>query len=543
MRTRWWVGCWLLVLPAGRAVAVAPADALGDHMVLQRGKRAPIWGVAKPGESVTVTFAGQTGKATADSRGRWLVRLDPLAASTQPRTLTIRGASDAVTLKDVLVGDVWIAGGQSNMGRNVTASWVPDGFEMAHPHIRFLHVVSPGARYPRTKLAPSKPNPRRPVRSKLNAWNVCVGDVGRACAAVGFFFAQRVYEATGIPQGLLWNAWAGSTAKEWIPRFGWRLRPPLAKTADEVDSWYPSTPLGRKAYAEAIERIASWRVRAEQAVRKGHPFPYPQPTLPEPPNPRGSNRGTTFLYNGRVHPFVPYAIKGIVWYQGESDYANREYIPQIEAMVEAWRMLFASPGEKPTDLGFYFVQMQRCGSYMSPEIRDQQYRSLFTIPHAGMAVLLDLDVSLHPRNKYDAGRRLALWALARDYGKNVVFSGPIYRRHYTEGDRVVVEFDHTGGGLFVGRKEKLAPVEKLPRARLTNVEITADGRKWVPAEATIKGEKLLVRASGLDRPRHVRYCWKSVADGPFFYSRTALPAGQFNTMTMQSTLKKGGKQP
>ena len=212
-------------------------------------------------------------------------------------------------------------------------------------------------------------------------------------------------------------------------------------------------------------------------------------------------------------------------------------------MVASWRELLASPGEKPTDLAFYFVQMQRCGSYMSPEIRDQQYRSYFTIPNAGLAVLLDLDVSLHPRNKYDAGRRLALWALARDYGKDVVFSGPIYKRHRTAGDRVIVEFDHTGGGLFIGRKVKLAPVEKLPEGKLTNVEITADGREWLLARSSIDGEKLLVHAPGLDRPRHVRYCWKSVADGPFLYSRTALPAGQFNTMTMESTLKRGRKQP
>lgn len=547
MLTRPWQWSWLplfavaMVWPA-EAVSVQPADALGDHMVLQRNKPAPIWGTANPGETVTVEFAGQTRTTVAGVKGHWLVRFDPLEASTESRRLTIKAPSGMVELTDVLVGDVWIAGGQSNMGRNFRASWQPDDFKMNFPHIRFLHVVSPGAEYPTSALKPTMWPRRGKPFSRDNRWNVCVGDVGTDCAAVGFFFAHRVYEETGIPQGLLWNAVGGSTANEWIPRFGWWLRPELETTAREVDAWYPGTEIGRKAYAEALEVIAAWTDRADEAVRKGHPFPYPQPMLPQPPNPGGRNRGLTFLYNGRLHPLVPYAIRGIVWYQGESDYANRAYRFQIEAMVESWRKLFVSPGEKPEDLPFYFVQMQRSGSYMSPDVRDRQYQSYFTVPNAGMAVLLDLDVQLHPWNKYDAGRRLALWALARDYGRDVVFSGPIYKSHHTEGSAVVVEFDHTHGGLFIGKKFKLEPVEKLPDGELVNLEITRDGRAWVPARSRIDGEKLAVWAEGLDDPTHVRYCWKSIADEPFLYNKASMPAGQFNTQTLDQILKKGQQE-
>ena len=537
MRSRYWHVCVLVLLAAVWSVeapAVEPADVLGDHMVLQRGKAAPIWGTAKAGEMVTVMFAGQSKSATADKGGRWMVRLDPLEASAKARELTIKGASGTVTLKDVLVGDVWIAGGQSNMGRDVNRSWRPDGQRMDYPQIRFLTVGSRGTKYPSAKLVPPPPpsSPRRAQRvTAPRKWHVCTDRNTPECCAVGFFFAERIYKATGIPQGLLWNAVAGSTVQEWIPRFGWWLRPELAEMARAIDAWYPSTQIGRAAFAGAVEGIDVWREKAERAVRQGEPFPYPQPMLPEPDDGRGRGRGATILYNGRVHPLVPYAIAGILWYQGESDYANRGYLRQIEAMAESWRRRFACPGEKPADLPFYFVQMQRCGSYMSPEIRDHQLESYFTIPNAGMAVLIDIDMNLHPANKYDTGRRMALWALAKHYGKDVIYSGPIYKSHRTDGGKVVVEFTHTHGGLLIGRKNKLDPPQAAPDGKLVNLEITADGRKWVPAQSRIDGERLIVWADGLAKPTDVRYCWKSKADEPFLYNQARLPAAQFNTTT------------
>lgn len=530
---RWHLLFLLTVLWSAEAAAVKPADVFGDHMVLQRNKPVAIWGTAAAGEKVTVHFANQAKAATGDRNGRWMVRLDALPASTDARELTIRGASGTVTFRDVLVGDVWIAGGQSNMGRDVNRSWRPADQRMDYPHIRFLKVGSRGSKYPSTelKLPPPPDSPRRQVLTAPNKWHVCTDQTTPECCAVGFFFAERIYTETGIPQGLLWNAWAGSTAREWIPQFGWSLRPELENTAREVDSWYPNTEIGRKAYKKAVEDIDVWRRKAEEAVKQGHPFPFPQPMLPEPDDSQGKGRGTTILYNGRVHPLVPYAIAGILWYQGESDYANVRYLHEIEAMVESWRKLFAVPGEKPADLPFYFVQLQRSGSYMSPGVRDRQFQSYFTIPNAGMAVLMDLDVQLHPGNKYDAGRRLALWALAKDYGKDVIYSGPLYKSHHVESDRVVVEFTYTQGGLFIGRKNKLEPVERLPDGKLVNLEITADGRNWVPAQSRIDGEKLIVWAEGVDAPTDVRYCWKSIADEPFLYNKAGLPAAQFNTTT------------
>ncbi len=518
MSSRSWHWYSLVVLTAAgpaEAGAVEPADVLGDHMVLQRDKPACIWGTARAGEKVTVRFAGQSKTAAAGPAGRWMARLDPLPASTEPRELSVRGASGSVTFKDVLVGDVWIAGGQSNMARQVKSSWRPEGQRMDYPHIRYLAVKSPGRKYPSAELE--------------GEWLVCTDQTAPACTAVGFFFAERLYRRTGIPQGLLWNAVGGSVAKEWIPRFGWWLRGELAETARVVDSWYPGTKLGREAYARAVREIDTWRRKAEEAVKEGHRFPWPQPRLPEPDDGGGRGRGITLLYNGRTHPLVPYAVRGILWWQGESDYANRRYLPEIEAMVASWRRRFAAPGEKPRDLPFYFVQMQRSGTYMSPDVRDRQLQSHFTIPNSGLAVLIDIDVQLHPWNKYDAGRRLALWALAKQYGKDVIHSGPLYRGHRVEGGKVVVEFTHAHGGLMIAAKKKLDPPRRLPDGKLTNVEIADAAGQWRPARSRIQGDRLIVWAEGVAKPIGVRYCWKSVAPEPFLYNKAGLPAAQFNT--------------
>lgn len=493
------------------------ADVFNHHMVLQQKKPAPIWGTAEPGEKVTVLFAGVAKKTVADMTGRWLVRLDPMKASAESRALTVKGGDTTIILKDVLVGDVWIAGGQSNMGRQVKSSWRPEDQVLDYNAIRYLAVKSRGTKYPASALE--------------GEWFVCTKETTPDCCAVGFFFAERLYRETGVPQGLLWNAWGGSVAKEWIPRAGWHLRPALEETARQVDAWYPETPIGRATFEKALADIKAWRGKAQKAVEQGHPFPFPQPRLPEPDDRGGTGRGITCLYNGRTHPLVPYAIAGILWWQGESDYANRRYLPEIEAMVASWRDLFACPGEKPEALPFYFVQMQRSGSYMSPDVRNRQFQSYFTIPNAGMAVLMDIDIQLHPWNKYDPGRRLALWALAKDYGRDLVFSGPLYAGHRVDDNKVIVSFTHTHGGLVIGEKEKLAAPRFLNDGKLINLEVLDAQKKWHAALSRIEGDKLIAWAEGVDRPAGVRYCWKSISDAPFLYNRAGLPAAQFNTTT------------
>jgi len=496
---------------------VKPAAIFADHMVLQRDRAVPVWGRADAGEKVTVSFAGQKKTTTAGKDGKWMVKLDALKLSARPQTMAVMGRN-RIIIKDVLVGDVWLCSGQSNMGRAVNRSWLPDGFSLDYPRIRCFSVHNAGWPYP--------------VETLEGLWRVCDEPNTPNVCAVGFFFARRVHEETGVPIGLLWSAWAGSTIDEWIPQFGWRLVGELKRYADEVDSWYPNTKHGRAVWKRRLSEIEAWLSEAEDALAENRPFPYPQPMMPEPPRPqkhprtgKGMARGTTTLYNGKIHPLVPYAIKGILWYQGESDSRTADYALRKKAMVQAWRRLFADGEEIP----FYYVQIQRSGDYCSPLIRDQQLKALHVIPNCGMAVLLDLDVNVHPQNKYDSGERLALWALAKDYGKTLVYSGPLYRSHEIEGGRIVIEFDHAESGLMIGRKDKLNPPEELPDAELTNVKIAGKGGKWHQARAKIVGKTLVVWSDQVPDPVDVRYCYANIPKEPFLYNKAGLPAAQFRT--------------
>ena len=211
----------ILLLSLAVSVACAGecrlADVFGDGMVLQRRKPAAVWGTADPGSAVTVQFADQAKTAKADAKGKWLLRLDPMGAATNGQTLTVKSGKTVVAeVKDVLVGDVWICGGQSNMGRSVNSSWRPKEFNLDQPMIRCFWMRNRGQRYPETQLLPVEPDPKRPTTGKPNAWNVCLGDVTMESCAEGVFFAERLHRETGVPQGLLWNAWSGSVAKEWI---------------------------------------------------------------------------------------------------------------------------------------------------------------------------------------------------------------------------------------------------------------------------------------------------------------------------------------
>jgi sialate O-acetylesterase len=497
------------------------ADVFSDHMVLQRDKPVPVWGWATAGQRVSVTFAGQTKTASADAKGKWKVRLDPMAMSKEPREMVVTGQGKTHSIKDVLIGDVWLCGGQSNMGRAVNSSWVPKDAKFDYPNVRCMGVNTVGQPYPVDEV-------------EAEWWQCTEENVPNTCA-VGFFFARKVQDETGVPIGLIWSAWAGSTVNEWMPQWGWRLEPSLQATADQVDAWYPETEIGRAVWKERLAEIDAWRSKAEAALKAGQPFPFPQPRMPEPPQPQLAHngqyytRGTTTLYNGKIHPIAPYALKGILWYQGESDFRNVNWAIQMRAMTTAWRKLFSDGGDG-ADIPLYLMQIQRSGDYCSPLIRDQQLKALTLVPNAGMAVLLDLDVNVHPANKYDSGERLALWALARDYGKkDLPYSGPLYKSHRIEGNKVIVEFDHVYSRLMIGKKNRLDPVEELPGAELTNVTLAGEDRNWHNGKAKIVGQTLVAWSEAVAQPIALRYCYENIPQEPFLYNHAGLPAAQFRT--------------
>jgi len=492
------------------------AQVFADHMVLQRGKLVPVWGWTVPGECVEVNFAGQRKRATADAQGKWLVVLDPLETCKSGRVLTVTAGRQQRTIHDVLVGDVWLCSGQSNMGRNVGRSIIPPEMKWEHPWIRYWSAGR-AEKYPVEWFDFAEPDE--------HPWVVCVDEEStRGCCAVGFFFARRVQQEVEVPIGLLWEAFPGSIIQEWIPPQAFRLAPELAELADRVDAWYPATARGRQVWQERMEQIDRWLAEAERALRQGGPFPYPQPMMPEP-----QQRDISGFYNGKIHPLVPFAIRGILWYQGESDMRNRLWDVELQVLAQSWRDLFdiQDTGE---DVSFYWVQIQRSGDYCSPLIRQEQLNALRRVPNSGMAVLLDLDVNVHPINKVDTGIRLACWALHRDYARpEVVPSGPLYRRHTVKDGKVIVEFDYADGGLRVGQKHLLDPPVLRSSGGVPNVELAGEEGRWHPATAEIQGEKLIAWSREVTHPVHVRYCYSNIPEPPFLYNAAGLPAAAFTS--------------
>jgi sialate O-acetylesterase len=497
---------------------VEPAQIICDHMVLQRGKPVPVWGWADKGEKVTVQFAGQTRTATAGEDRKWMVTLDPLELSAKPRVLTIAGAANTVTISDVLVGDVWLCSGQSNMGRSVAASVIPPDMKWSYPMVRFWGIGGPQP-YPIEKYQPQAANP----------WKVCANEETiKQCCAVGFFFARRVQQDVDVPIGILWEAFAGSIIQEWIPQCAWRLDPALAGMADRVDEFYPNTPKGREVWKERLAEIKRWTARAETAIRTSKPLPYPQPQMPQP-----GNRDIACFYNGKIHPCVPFAIKGVLWYQGESDMGNAQWAVMLKVMAKSWRDLFSVNGDG-ADIPFYWMQIQRSGDYCSTLNRQQAFDALNLVPNGGMAVLLDLDIAVHPANKVDSGIRLALWALKRDYGKkDIVPSGPLYKGHRAEGNRLIVEFYYADGGLRVGEKDMLNPPSLKDSGELTNVELAGKDGKWHKAVGKLDGQTMAVTSDKVAEPVAVRYAFECIPPGPFLYNAAGLPAAMFTSQEDQ----------
>jgi sialate O-acetylesterase len=492
---------------------VEPAQIICDHVVLQRSKPVPVWGWADKGEKVTVRFAGQTRTATAGDDRKWMVVLDPLELSAKPRAMTIAGAANTVTIGDVLVGDVWLCSGQSNMGRNVARSVIPDGMKWEHPTIRYWGAGR------------DQPYPVEKCDEARQQWNICADEESTmGCCAVGFFFARRVQQDVDVPIGLLWQAWAGSIIEEWIPQYAWRLDAGLADYADKVDACYPNTPRGRQVWQSRLAAIKLWTAGAESAIRNNAPFPHPQPRMPEP-----GNRDVCGFYNGKIHPCVPFAIKGVLWYQGESDLRNDRWDLMLKVMAASWRDLFSVNGDG-AEIPFYWMQIQRSGDYCSPLNRQEALNALKLVPNSGMAVLLDLDVEVHPKNKVDSGIRLALWALNRDYGKkDIIPSGPLYKSHRVEGNRVIVEFDHADGGLRMGMKDLLNPPVLKDSGELPNVELAGKDGRWQKAVAKLDGATLVVTSDRIAEPVAVRYCYENIPQPPFLYNAAGLPAAMFTS--------------
>ena len=506
--------CLLALLSAARAEIKLPAI-IGDNMVLQQKQSNPIWGWDAPGTEVTVSFAGQTKSAKADAKGKWTVKLDALPANAKPATMTIKG-SDSRVLKNILVGEVWICSGQSNMQWNVAGCWDGD-LEIAtakFPNIRLISVPQVGTQEPQDDFK--------------GEWAPCSPEnVGRF-SAVGFFYGRLLHQMLDVPVGLINNAWGGSSAEAWVRRDvlekDGRFTNMLAtwdKTAKDL-----SSDAAKQKYEAAL---ANWKKLAAAAKEAKKPFNTRAPQSPD--QQLNGNHRPANIYNGVLHPTIGYGIKGTIWYQGESNAgAAYEYGYLFPLMIQHWRTEW-----KQGDFPFYWVQladfkdeMPLPGDSQWAELRESQTKTQNAVKNGGQAVIIDIGEAsdIHPKNKRDVAERLARLALVNDYGFKMPSRSPEYKSIEIKGGKAVVTLDTFGSSI-----------RAVDAREVKGFAICGEDKKWVWANATIVGnDKVDVSSPSVPKPVAVRYAW---ADNPVcnLYSKDGLPVTPFRSDDFPMTTK------
>lgn len=436
---------------------------IGNNMVLQREQALPIWGWDTPETEVEVTVGDQHVTGKADAQGRWLVHLKPLKAA-ESIAVSIKGTNEIV-LNNVAVGEVWLCSGQSNM------EWVVSNSDNSQAEIA-------AADYPliRHIKIPHSPQATPQENVESSGWQPSNPNTVGAFTAVGYFFGRHLHNELHVPIGLIGSNWGGTRIEPWTPPIGFQNVPALKGIADKLDE-YPQK-------------------NAEGKINHQSPLA---------------------LYNGMIAPLVPYGIRGAIWYQGESNRGEGMlYLEKMKALISGWRAIWHNP-----EMPFYFVQLapyKYGGSETTlSEIQEAQTASL-SIPHTGMAVTMDIGntTNIHPRNKQDVGKRLALWALAKDYGKqDLVYSGPLYKSMKVDGNRIAISFEHVSNGLTT--RDGKTP---------SHFEIAGDDGQYVAAEAKIEGNTVVVHAEAVKSPKSVRYGWHQLAE-PNLANKNGLPASPF----------------
>jgi sialate O-acetylesterase len=460
----------------------------GDHMVLQQGQKNRVWGLADPGESVTVTIQNQSMQAQAAADGKWLVTLAPISVGG-PFTMTVKGKNE-IKIDDILVGEVWICSGQSNMQWSVNASNDADLERLAakHPNLRMINFPQVGT--------------QEPIWTHDRQWQVCTPETVGNFSAVGYFFARQLHRTLNVPVGMINNAWGGSACEAWVRRD--------LLAADEnykplLDRWSAS----ETTFADLSKRTD---LTDDQKKQLG------QLTGQMRGNARPGN-----IYNGVLKSHLGYGIRGAIWYQGESNagraYQYRDLFP---LMIKSWRDEWGQG-----DFPFYWVQL---ADFMAEkpepadsswaELREAQTMTMSKLPNTGEAVIIDIGEGkdIHPKNKQDVGKRLARWALAKDYGVNIPFHSPQYRSMEKQGSKIVLTIDHVAGGW--------RPFDvNEPRG----FAIAGEDRKFVNASAKILPDgRIEVWSDKVAAPAAVRYAW---ADNPVcnMYCGAGLPLTPFRT--------------
>ncbi len=492
----------LFALDAILRADVTLAPLFRDGAVFQRGKPVPVWGLAKRGEKITATFAGQTHETTAGRDGRWMVRLSPLRANARPSELVVKGDNE-LRVRDILVGEVWFCSGQSNMNWPVKLSMNADAEIAAanNPLIRCFGV--------RNEVEET------PQFDTKGEWLPATPEHVNEFSAVAYFFARELQPYINMPVGLVKGTPGGSSIEAWMSIEALGGQPSFDEIMARRQKVLAEFPAKKAEYDKAM---IAWKESYDNATAAGDPFNEPRPRVPEGPKSRNAPAG---LYNSNVHPFLPYAIRGFLWYQGEAN-ASRyaDYRNLFPAMVRQWRRDF-----QQEDAAFYFVQLANYNVRNDPSGQQWAFQreaqmSALKLPGTAMAVAIDIgeENDIHPKNKQEVGRRLALIARHHLHGESAEVDG--------EGPRAIA-FDIKENEIRV-RLSKAESGISMRSGRIYDLEVAGRDREFRPAVARIEGDTLVVSSSDAAKPAAVRYLWRNAPDATLF-NGDGLPVAPFRS--------------
>ncbi len=469
MKTIKYILIFSLLCVAYLQARVKPNSIFSDHMVLQKGVPVSVWGMADDKESVTVTFNGQVETTTAIN-GKWLVKLKPMAYLATPTQMTISSGDTTLIINDILIGEVWICSGQSNMERQLGPrppqlpiyNWEKERDLADYPLIREYYVP---LKYSKEKVADAN-----------SKWSVCTPRTVTDFSAVGYFFALELFKSLNVPVGILFTAYGGTPAEDWTSLDALKATPQLAPFVDNYDS------IINKAWHPDGEIISG-------------------------------------LYNGMLCPIVPYSVKGVAWYQGEAnDSRAKDYPVALSTMIQNWRTDFQN-----NDLPFLIVQVAPY-KYLSPELREAQLKTVQTVKNTALIVTTDCGMAndIHPPHKQPVGERLAKAANVLAYRKKHEYSGPVYKSCKVKGDKIILQFSHVGKGLVA--KDSTG---------LKGFQIAGSDNIFVAAVARIQRKTVVVTGDSVLKPVAVRYGWNNVPDVNLF-NKDGFPASPFRTKIVSS---------
>ncbi|MFM2170797.1 MAG: hypothetical protein RI957_1026 [Verrucomicrobiota bacterium] len=484
-----------------------------DHMVLQRERAAAIWGKADANAEVTISFKGKTATAKAAADGTWRMSIQTGSADAKGATLTISSAGKDIAIQDVLVGEVWFASGQSNMSFTMSGCPLYKSLveESTDPALRMFTAARVATLEAMDDIDGS--------------WQSADPKNVSRFSAVAYFFARKLRQELGVPVAVIHSSWGGKPIETFTSREALHTLPATKKLVDaavKADADFDAV----KAKAEHEKQLAQWKKAMEDFKAKPQEQKARAPQRPLMLRRALETDGKPgVLFNSMIHPFIGYTMRGAIWYQGEANRGagSAPYDQTLPLMIADWRKRWDD------SFSFYYVQLANFGKPTTEpgaedgwvNVQDAMRRVLQTVPKTGMAVINEVGEAedIHPKNKKDPGERLALWALAKDYGKNIVYSGPLYRKHEVVKDAIRISFDHVGSGL---KARDAAPLKRF--------EICGADGKWHWADAIVEGkDTIVVSSKEVTQPSAVRYAWAANPEGANLINREGLPASVFTT--------------